>query len=736
MTWDGDGVNVAVFSEQATEVELCLFDSPDSVAESRRLTLPVSNGQIWHGYFPDLRPGQLYGLRVQGPYEPAAGTRFNPNKLLFEPYARAVGRPLTYDDAVFGYTIGSAAADLSFDARDSAPHAPLAAVIDPAFEWKSSRPARRELADIVIYEMHVKGFTQRHPGVDPHLRGTYAGLASGAAIEHLLSLGVNAVELLPVHYCVSERFLVDQGLTNYWGYNTLGFFAPDPRLATATDPQEVVREFKSMVDALHSAGILVLLDVVYNHSAEGSERGPTLSFRGLDNAAYYHLADDPRYTYDFTGTGNSLNLGHPRTLQLVTDSLRYWVDEMRVDGFRFDLAPELGRQFRTFDRQSPFFDVVLQDPVLAGVYLIAEPWDTGQGGYDVGNFPVNWSEWNGRYRDTLRRYWKGDQQQIGQVATRLSGSSDLYSWDCRRPDASVNFITAHDGFTLADLVSYDGKHNEANRQNNADGNDANDSWNCGIEGSTDNQAILDLRARQKRNLIVTLMLSQGIPMIQGGDELSRTQNGNNNAYCQDNELSWLDWDLDDEGAAFLEFVRTIIKLRASEPVFRRRMFFQGRPIRGGIKDLYWLNPSGTEMTDQDWTTGWAECFGMLLSGDEIDETDAYGNEIAGASFLLIFNASGDEVEFRLPAQVLAGSPELVVDTAHTGAGADVPVDSYHLAGHSTVVMNVRARRVRARSPSSSQYGATVPEDIGPQIGSQRPTGASSPARAPRRTTGR
>ncbi len=688
VTWDGAGVNVAVFSAHATGVALCLFDSPEAVAESERLMLPVVSGQVWHGYFPDLRPGQLYGLRVQGHYDPAGGVRCNPNKLLFDPYARAVGRPLTYDDALFGYTIGSAASDVSFDPRDSAQYAPLAAVIDPAHDWRSGRPARRELADIIVYELHVKGFSKRHPGIDPRLQGTYAGLASDAAIEHLLGLGVNAVELLPVHYCVSERFLVDRGLTNYWGYNTLGFFAPDPRLAAATNPQEVVQEFKSMVDTLHAAGILVLLDVVYNHSAEGSQLGPTLSFRGLDNPAYYHLADDPRYTYDFTGTGNSLNLGHPRTLQLVTDSLRYWVDEMHVDGFRFDLAPELGREFRSYDRQSPFFDIVMQDPVLAGVYLIAEPWDTGQGGYDVGNFPVNWSEWNGRYRDTVRRYWKGEQQQVADLATRLTGSSDLYSRDARRPDASVNFITAHDGFTLADLVSYDTKHNEANGQDNADGNDYNDSWNCGVEGPTDDPAVLALRARQKRNFIVTLLLSQGIPMIRAGDELSRTQNGNNNAYCQDNELSWLDWELDDERTAFLDFVRAIVALRASEPVFRRRTFFQGRPIRGGIKDLYWLSPSGAEMTDEDWHSGWAACFGMLLVGDEIDETDDHGNELAGDSFLLIFNASGDDVEFHLPARDGGGSPVLVVDTSGDVAGTQVPRDPHPVSGHCTVVIRI------------------------------------------------
>ena len=551
VSWDGAVVNVAVFSEQATGVELCLFDSPAATSESQRLALPVCTGHVWHGAFPDLKPGQLYGLRVNGPYDPAAGVRCNPNKLLFDPYARAVGRDLTYDDDLFGYTIGSPDADLSFDERDSAAHAPLAAILDTTYAWGHGRPPRRALADLVIYETHVKGMTKLHPGVPEALRGTYAGLHSPAVIEHLTSLGVTAVELLPVHYRVSERFLVDAGLSNYWGYNTLGFFAPDPRLAAAQDPGGVVREFKAMVDDLHGAGISVFLDVVYNHTAEGSELGPTLCFRGIDNPAYYHLAENPRYDYDFTGTGNSVNLGHPRTLQLVTDSLRYWVTEMRIDGFRFDLAAELGRQSLTFDRQAPFFDIVMQDPVLAGVHLIAEPWDTGQGGYDVGNFPVDWSEWNGRYRDTVRCYWKGNPQELSDLATRIAGSSDLYADDGRRPSASVNFITAHDGFTLADLVSYDAKHNEANLQNNSDGTDDNDSWNCGAEGPTDDPAVLALRARQKRNLIVTLLVSQGVPMLLGGDELSRTQQGNNNAYCQDNALTWFDWALDGEGEAFL-----------------------------------------------------------------------------------------------------------------------------------------------------------------------------------------
>src|SRR4051795_145133 len=635
-TWDGRGVNVAVFSEVAEQVELCLFDAPESTAESARVRLPTSTGGVWHGYLPDLRPGQLYGLRASGPYRPAEGPRGKPHKVLFDPYAKAVGRDVRHDDSLFGYELGSSDEDLTFDLADSAASAPLAAVVDPAFTWGTDIRPRRALADTVIYELHVKGFTKRHPGVPEPLRGTYAGLASPAAVEHLLDLGVTAVELLPVHYRVSERFLVEQGLTNYWGYNTLGFFAPDPRLAAAADPHGVVREFKTMVATLHEAGIAVLLDVVYNQTAEGSERGPTLAFRGLDNAAYYRLADERRYTYDVTGTGNSLNVGHPRTLQLITDSLRYWVSEMHVDGFRFDLAPALAREFRSYDRLSSFFDLLLQDPVLAQVHLIAEPWDVGDGGYEVGNFPVNWSEWNGRYRDTVRRFWAGAPQQLGDLATRMSGSADLYGDDGRRPSASINFVTVHDGFTLTDLVSYDHKHNEANLQGNTDGNDQNDSWNCGAEGPTDDPGIQALRHRQVRNLLLTLVLSQGVPMLQAGDELGRTQLGNNNAYCQDNDLTWMDWEMDAERGALLAFTRRVTRLGADEPVFRRRNFFQGRPITGDVKDIYWVSPAGREMQMADWSTP-LECLGVLLVGEEISERDDDGNRIVGNSFLLLFN---------------------------------------------------------------------------------------------------
>jgi isoamylase len=687
-TWDGRGVNVAVFSEQAGGIDLCLFDGPGATADSERIPLPDATGGVHHGYFPDLRPGQLYGLRAHGPYDPAHGPRCNPAKLLFDPYARAVGRDLRYDDALYGYPVGGPDRDLGLDGRDSAPVAPLAAVVDTAFTWGNDVRPRRALADTVVYELHVKGFTMRHPGVPPALRGTYAGLSSPAAVEHLLRLGVTAVELLPVHYRVSERFLVDEGLSNYWGYNTLGFFAPDPRLAAATEPMAVLREFKTMVATLHDAGIAVWLDVVYNHTAEGSELGPTLGFRGLDNPAYYHLADDPRRTYDVTGTGNTLNVGHPRTLQLITDSLRYWVTDMHVDGFRFDLAPALARGFRQYDKLSAFFDLLLQDPVLAQVHLVAEPWDVGDGGYEVGNFPVDWAEWNGRYRDTVRRFWAGAPQQLGDLATRISGSSDLYGDDGRRPSASVNFVTVHDGFTLADLVSYESKHNEANLQDNTDGTNQNDSWNCGAEGVTDDPEITALRRRQVRNLLTTLVLSQGVPMLQAGDELGRTQRGNNNAYCQDGELTWVDWDLDDEQQDLLEFARTLLALRAAEPVFRRRTFFQGRPITGAeVKDVYWINPAGREMQQEDWSTP-LSCLGVLLVGEEIADLDDDGAPISGNSYLLLLNAAGGEVDFVLPDRLAALDEQIVLDTAGADRAGGAVKDSYRMAAHSAAVLLV------------------------------------------------
>ncbi|HKC27376.1 MAG TPA: glycogen debranching protein GlgX [Jatrophihabitans sp.] len=687
-TWDGRGVNVAVFSDVADTVELCRFDGPDSVTESERQALPGVTAGIHHGYFPDLRPGELYALRVHGPYAPDAGHRCNPDKVLFDPYAKAVGRDIDYDDTLYGYPAGGD--DRVRDQRDDAAHAPLAAVVDPAFTWGADVRPRRALADTVIYELHVKGFTQRHPDVPRAVRGTYAGLAAPAAMEHLLNLGVNAVELLPVHYRISEPFLIAEGLSNYWGYNTLGFFAPDPRLAAAPTPDGVVREFKTMVASLHDAGIAVFLDVVYNHTAEGNHRGPTLSFRGIDNAAYYHLADDPRLLWDVTGTGNSLNLGHPRTLQLVTDSLRYWAAEMHVDGFRFDLAPELARQFRDYDKLSPFFDLLLQDPVLADVHLIAEPWDVGAGGYDVGNFPINWSEWNGRYRDTVRRFWAGAPQQLGDLATRLAGSADLYGDDGRKPSASINFVTVHDGFTLADLVSYDQKHNEANQQNNTDGNNQNDSWNCGAEGPTSDPAIIAVRRRQMRNLLLTLLLSQGVPMLQAGDEMARTQSGNNNAYCHDSELTWIDWGIDDERKALLDWTKRVIGLRAAEPVFRRRGFFQGRPLVGDVKDIYWISPEGHEMQPDDWQFD-VQSLGVLFVGEEIDERDDAGERISGNSFLLLLNGSENVVDFAMPARLAALTEHVVLDTTTDTPEEKEIGERYLLLPHSSAVLLVTRR---------------------------------------------
>jgi glycogen operon protein len=586
-TWDGAGVNFALFSEHATKVELCLFDSPEAKAESHRLPLLEHIDMVWHAYLPDVQPEQLYGYRVHGPHEPAKGHRFNPHKLVVDPYAKAIGRDLAWGDELFGYRIGDPAGDLSFDDRDNASLAPLAAVIDPAFTWGDDRPLRTPWHKTVIYELHVKGFSKRLPGVADKLQGTYAGLASEAAVQHLRDLGITAVEIMPVHHHVDERHLISRGLCNYWGYNTLAFFAPDLRYVSTPAPLRSVQEFKMMVRALHAAGLEVILDVVYNHTAEGNQLGPTLSMRGIDNASYYRLSrEDPRFYMDFTGCGNTLNMVHPRVLQLIMDSLRYWVLEMHVDGFRFDLASTLARELHAVDKLGAFFDIIHQDPVLSQVKLIAEPWDVGEGGYQVGNFPVLWTEWNGKYRDTVRRFWKGDGGTVSEFATRLSGSSDLYQQNGRLPYASINFVTCHDGFTLQDLVSYNDKHNEANGENNQDGTNDNNSWNCGAEGPTDDPAINALRGRQKRNLIATLLMAEGVPMLRSGDELGQTQKGNNNTYCQDNELTWLDWELNEEQRHFLEFVRFMARMRREQPVLQRRKFFQGRKIRGSdIKDL-------------------------------------------------------------------------------------------------------------------------------------------------------
>jgi isoamylase len=672
-TWDGAGVNFVLFSEHATKVELCLFDSPQADRETDRIVMSEHSDQIWHVYLPDVQPEQLYGYRVHGPYEPARGHRFNPNKIVLDPYAKVIGRDLRWDDALFGYQVGGQTGDLSFDERDNAAFAPLAAVVDPAFTWGGDRQPNTPWHKTVIYELHVKGFSKRMPGVPDKVQGTYAGLASAAAIQHLQSLGVTAVELMPVHYCVDDRHLLDKGLSNYWGYSTLAFFAPARRYTAAQAPRQAVQEFKMMVCALHAAGIEVILDVVYNHTAEGSHLGPTLCMRGIDNASYYRLVpEELRYYTDFTGCGNTLNVQHPRVLQLIMDSLRYWVLEMHVDGFRFDLASALARELFAVNKLGGFFDIIHQDPILSQVKLIAEPWDVGEGGYQVGNFPVLWTEWNGKYRDTVRRLWKGDGSTVSEFATRLSGSSDLYAWSGRLPHASINFITCHDGFTLQDLVSYNDKHNEANGESNRDGTNDNNSWNCGVEGPTDDPAIRKLRAQQKRNLIATLFLSQGVPMICGGDELGHTQNGNNNGYCQDNELTWLNWELNEEQQALLEFVRRVTRIWREQPVFQRRKFFLGRRIRGSdIKDISWFEPSGQEMSDESWNAGFVRCLGVRLAGDEIGDHDERGEPIVGDTLLLLLNAHHEDIPFALPEIKAEHHWEILLDTA------DVPTTAKH-----------------------------------------------------------
>jgi isoamylase len=648
-TWDGAGVNFAIFTEHATKVELCLFDSADANQESQRITIKEYTDKVWHVYLPEILPGQLYGYRVHGPFEPANGHRFNPHKVVLDPYAKLIGRKERWADELFAYKIGDPEVDLSFDDRDSAPFAPLGAVVDPAFTWGEDRSPRTPWHKTLIYELHVKGFTQLNPFVPENLRGSYAGLASESAIKHLTDLGVTAVELLPVHHHLDDRHLLENALRNYWGYNTLAFFAPDSSYCCTTITQDAVQQFKMMVRAMHAAGLEVILDVVYNHTAEGNQMGPTLSMRGVDNAAYYRLAAEQRYYMDFTGTGNTLNMTHPYVLQLIMDSLRYWVIDMHVDGFRFDLASTLARELFDVNRLGAFFDIIHQDPVLSQVKLIAEPWDVGPGGYQVGNFPVLWTEWNGKYRDCVRRFWKGDGGTASELATRLAGSSDLYQDDGRKPYASINFITCHDGFSLHDLVSYGQKHNEANGEENRDGANDNNSWNCGEEGFTDDPAVIELRERQKRNLSATLMLSVGVPMILGGDELSCSQQGNNNCYCQDNELTWLKWDLDDRQKDFLAFVKKLILIWRSQPVFQRRKFFLGRAIRGSeIKDISFFNPSGQEMSDDDWNAGFVKCLGVRLAGDLINDETERGEPIVGDTLLVLLNAHWEPIPFTLP----------------------------------------------------------------------------------------
>ncbi len=683
-TWDGEGVNFAIFSEHAEAVELCLYDSPDTGEESHRFSLRERTDLIWHAYLPDVRPGQLYGYRVHGPYAPQEGHRFNPNKLLIDPYAKAVSGSVDWNDAIFGYRMGDD--DLSFGDTDSAGSVPKSVVIDPAFTWGDDRRPRTPWNRTVIYEAHVKGLTMQHPAVPEEVRGTYLGLASDPIIDHLLALEVTAIELMPVHQFVAERSLVDRGLTNYWGYNSIGFFAPDVRYATGGLGQQV-DEFRSMVKAFHRVGIEVILDVVYNHTAEGNHLGPTLSLRGVDNAAYYRLMpDDRRYYMDFTGCGNSLNMLHPRTMQLIMDSLRYWILEMHVDGFRFDLAPALARELYEVNRLGTFFDIIQQDPVISQAKLIAEPWDVGPGGYQVGNFPVGWGEWNGKYRDCVRRFWRGDPGQVPEMAYRLSGSSDLYQASGRRTYASINFVTAHDGYTLNDLVSYEQKHNEANGEGNTDGHDDNLSRNWGAEGPTESARVRQMRERMKRNFLATLVLSQGVPMILHGDEIGRTQGGNNNAYCQDNEISWMDWDLGSEDRELLEFTKRLLDIFHSNPVLRRRSFFTGRPIPGEmVKDLTWIRPDGTEMTDEDWNDPDNHMLGMLIHGEATDEVDERGRPIYGHTLLLLLNGGTRSKYLVLPKMEGPGVWQELLNTARPGTRI-IRKDAINLVAHSLVLL--------------------------------------------------
>jgi glycogen operon protein len=688
-TWDGKGTNFSVFSEIAHRVELCLFDEQGG---ETHLNLPERTAFCWHGYLRGVGPGQRYGFRVHGPWDPARGYRCNPAKLLLDPYARAITGQIDWNPALFPYPLGGD--DLQRDDADSAPYMPKSVVVDERFDWEGDQPLRRKLHETVIYEVHLKGFTQRHPDIPKSIRGTYAGFAHPAAVEYLQSLGVSAVELLPIHQFLHEQHQLDKGLRNYWGYHSLGYFAPHGEYSSSGDAGAQVREFKEMVKTLHAAGLEVILDVVYNHTGEGNQLGPMLSWKGIDNRAYYRTVEgDARYYMDYTGTGNSLNMRHPYSLMLVMDSLRYWVQQMHVDGFRFDLASTLARERDGVDRLSAFFDIIHQDPTLSGIKLIAEPWDIGEGGYQVGNFPVRWCEWNGKYRDTVRDYWRGEGGTLGEFASRFTGSSDLYQDDGRRPYASVNFVTAHDGFTLHDLVSYNEKHNEANGEGNNDGESHNRSWNGGVEGPTDDPAVNLLRARQQRNFVTTLVLSQGIPMLLGGDELGRTQRGNNNAYCQDNEISWFDWEHVDHG--LVEFTRRLLHIQATHPVFRRRRWFKGRPVRGaGVSDIAWFRPDGEEMSEQDWGEAYAKSFAVFLNGDALRELDDDGRPVRDDSFLLLFNAHHEPLPFTMPAASFGRSWNVLIDTADAG---EAPARSVGAGEH----IEVGARSVVVASRPSS-----------------------------------
>ncbi len=672
-----------MFSESADAVHLCLLDAD---RQEVRVDLVDVDAGVWHAYLPDVQPGQRYGYRVTGPNDPGRGLRANPNKLLLDPYAKAVEGGVDWDPSLFAYQLGDP--DTPND-DDSAGHMMLGVVTNPYFDWGDDRPPSTSYADTIVYEAHVKGLTHLHPEIDEAIRGTYAAIAHPAMIDHYRRIGVTAIELMPVHQFVHDSVLLDRGLRNYWGYNTIGFFAPHNEYAAAGQRGEQVQEFKAMVRALHEAGLEVILDVVYNHTAEGNHLGPTLSFRGLDNAAYYRLVDDdPRYYMDYTGTGNSLNVRHPHTMQLIMDSLRYWVLEMHVDGFRFDLASTLAREFFDVDRLSTFFEMVQQDPTISQVKLIAEPWDVGPGGYQVGGFPPQWSEWNGKYRDTVRDFWRGEPGTLGELAARLTGSADLYEHSGRRPVASINFVTAHDGFTLADLVSYNDKHNEDNGEGGNDGESHNRSWNCGVEGLTDDREVLTLRARQQRNLLATLFLSQGVPMLVHGDELGRTQRGNNNTYAQDSELSWVAWDRVDE--ALVDFVAHVVALRKAHPTFRRSRFFDGRPVPRGegepLPDVRWFQPDGNEMSPEDWDTGVARSVGMFVNGRGMNERNRQGEPIDDVNVVLLLNAHDDTVTFRLPDEHHGERWEVVVDTSGTDGGEPLDAAAHiHVAAKSMVV---------------------------------------------------
>jgi isoamylase len=685
-TYDGQGVNFAIYSENATAVELCFFESGQS-AETGRVNLTEITDYIWHIYIEGLQPGQLYGYRVDGPYEPAAGHRFNPHKLLLDPYTKAIAGTIEWHDSLFAYQVGHPDEDLSFSESDSSPFLPKSVVVDQKFDWGDDAAPSLQYYNTVIYETHVKGFTQLNPEIPEEIRGSYAAIGHPATIKYLKDLGINAIELMPVHHFVSDRSLKEKGLSNYWGYNTIGFFAPDARYASSGVQGEQVNEFKSMVKALHAAGIQVILDVVYNHTAEGNQMAPTLSFKGIDNAIYYRLTDDKRYYNDYTGTGNTLNANLPNVLRLMMDSLRYWIIEMHVDGFRFDLAATLARELHEVNRLSAFFDIIHQDPVISQVKLIAEPWDIGEGGYQVGKFPPGWAEWNGKFRDCIRDYWSGSENTLAEFADRITGSADLYK-DYRRPTASINLITAHDGFTLHDLVSYNEKHNEANGEDNNDGESHNRSFNCGAEGPTDDEGVNQLRARQKRNFMATLFLSQGVPMLVAGDEISRTQQGNNNAYCQDNKISWLDWRNADQ--ELLGFTRKLIQLRNTHSVFSRKNWFKGVAAKNSkIEDIAWFLPDGTQMEESHWSENFAKSVAMYLSGQGIHSVDSAGNRVIDDNFYLIFNAHDQGVDYQLPPEAYGKEWRLIVDTRLPGDPEPVklkPGEKVHVEGRSVVLL--------------------------------------------------